>query len=246
VSRRDAGTYLYVKDGAQPREAVRLPTRVQPLLDAPKPVEPISRLRLVRPTMHAGRCDPRVCMVHCPDSAQGDAIRAAANGLLDIEGPIVIAGTANAPVARMAIDLSAALVETGGFAALIDGRGGLADALGIDRFDGLLNQHQVRQHDPQRPLELLYITWRCALLPLEAERDAPAHVLQAACDAVERGSTYQVIAAPACNAPGFRDIAALGTTVLIATADDVGNGGLASAITSVAGSPFAGVVIAEN
>lgn len=246
MSRRDAGTYLYVKDGAQPREPVRLPTRAQPLLDVPRPVEPISRLRLVRPTMHAGRCDPRLCMLHCPDSPQGDAVRAAANGLVDIEGPIIIAGTANAPTGRMAIDVAAALVETGGFAAVIDGAGGLADVLGIDRFDGLMNQVQVRGHDPQRPLELLYVTWRCAVLPLEAGREADTDTLQAACDAAERGTTHQIIAAPPCNTPRFRDIAALGTTVLIATAADVASGALAAAITSIAGSPFAGVIIAET
>lgn len=243
VSNRDAGTYLYVKDGAEPRETAIQPERMTLRLDPPRPAEPISRVRLVRPTVHAQRCDPLLSMLHCPDSPQGDAVRTAAAPLADIEGPLIITGTAGAPRARMAIELAAALVETGGFAAIIDAGAHTAQTMGVDRFDGLLSQFEQRRRDPSRPLELLYITWRCGLLPLELDRDATVEAVEAARDAASLGCTRCVIVAPAVDDPTFRRFAALGTVVLIATPDDLPTGRLASAVGSTAGAQVAGVII---
>ncbi|MGK0358606.1 MAG: hypothetical protein ACI9U2_000897 [Bradymonadia bacterium] len=243
VSNRDAGTYLYVKDGAEPRSASVLPERVLLKLDPPRPAEPISRVRLVRPTLHAQRCDPHLSMLHCPDSAQADAVRAAAAPLAEIDGPLVITGTAGAPRARMAVELTAALVETGGFAAIIDAGASVAPSLGIDRFDGLLSQFEQRTRDPGRPLELLYITWRCGLLPLELDRKASFEAVEAACEAAALGCTRCVIVAPPVDDPSFRLFASLGTVVLIATPADLASGRLASAIASAAGAKVAGVII---
>ena len=143
----------------------------------------------------------------------------------------------------MAIELAAALVETGGFAAIIDAGASVAPTLGIDRFDGLLSQFEQRTRDPARPLELLYVTWRCGLLPLELDRKASVDAVEAAVEAAALGCTRCIIAAPSVDDPDFRLFASLGTVVLIATPGDLASGRLASAIGSAAGANVAGVII---
>lgn len=244
MSRTDVGTYLYVKDGAQPRSNAALPERRTLGLDPPRPDEPDSRVRLVRPIMHAQRCDPLLSMVHCPDSPLGDAVRAVVEPLQALDGPIVVTGTPNAPIGRLALEIAAALVETGGFAAVIDGGAGMAHLLGIDRFDGLISQTRQRERDPGRPLEMLYVTWRCGLLPLEFDQAASANDILAAIATLEASCQRVIIAAPHAQDPACRAIAAIGHVVLVTTPAEASGGQLSTAVAAVAGQRMVGVIAA--
>lgn len=246
VSRSDAGTYLYVKDGAQPRAGGALPERRTLGLTPPRPDEPAARLRLVRPVLHAQRCDPLLSMIHCPDSPLGDAIRAAAAPLEEAEGPLIVSGTPGAPIGRIAIELAAALVETGGFAAIIDAGVGLARVVGVDRFDGLLAQTRQRARDEQRPLELLYLTWRCGLLPIEFDQTAGAEDVQAALDTTTPVCSRSIVAAPPPQGAGDKAVFGLGGLVLVTTPDGAADGRLATAITAAAGNRILGVIVAPE
>lgn len=243
-SRSDAGTYLYVKDGAQPRDVPVLPARRALGLDPPHPDEPASRVRLVRPVIHAQRCDPHLSMLHCPDSPLGDVIRGIVTPLEALEGPIVITGTPAAPIGRLALELSAALVETGGFAGLVDAGAGVAGLLGIDRFDGLLSQSRQRARDPARPLELLYVTWRCGLLPLEPDQAVEPEAVALALAALEAACSCLLVAAPPTGDPASRTLAGLGHVVLVTTPDEATGGQLATAVAALAGERLAGVIVA--
>lgn len=244
MSRSDAGTYLYVKDGARPRNLAALPERQTLGLDPPRPDEPDSRVRLVRPIMHAQRCDPLLSMVHCPDSPLGDAVRAVVEPLSAVDGPLVITGTPGAPIGRVALEIGAALVETGGFAAVIDAGVGLAAQLGIDRFEGLIAQSRQRDRDASRPLEMLYVTWRCGLLPLEVDQAAEVADVRAAIEALAPACQRIVIAAPNALDPACRPLAALGHVALVTTPAEASGGQLATAVAAVAGGDLVGVIAA--
>ncbi|MEZ4464439.1 MAG: hypothetical protein R3F60_05660 [bacterium] len=212
MTRRETGTYLYVKEGARPRQApVRLDRpHLPPPTEPPRPETEGAVVRLLRPDIAADAIDPRFAMFLMPDTEVAGIYRQIAD-TLQAAGPdggriVVAAPDRTVARTRTLLNVAAALVEPGGFASVVGldaGAGSLAPTLGISAWPGLRGQAEGRERDPRRPVDVLHVAWRVGALPLEPDGRLPTpSALEAALTALDAASKWVFLdAAPWTEAP---------------------------------------------
>ncbi len=178
AERRKTGTYLFVKQGRARKPSAGLPRR------ASRPVPIVPRDSLVggeldaaamplrhrRPALVPADIDRHLCFFFAPDGPAAQAYRGAAEALVEARGAgrriLVSSPTRGAGRTLSCLNLASALAEHHSVAVVdcdVGGRG-VGEAFGALE-GGWPAQLRARATDPRRPLDLLLVADRLAVLP---------------------------------------------------------------------------------
>lgn len=179
--RRNAGTYLYVREGARRAGRARAEGTLPPPSRAPlvtdsflEPLGPPTgqRVRYVRPRLDAAALDPHLVFLLRPEQDEADLYRDAAARLMAARPAdrrlLVTSPLAGAGKTLTCLNLAGALAEQHRVT-IVDlhaARPGLAAALALDPQPDLAALVAVRHRDRHAPIDLHLIGDRLAVLPL--------------------------------------------------------------------------------
>ncbi len=267
-SRRDAGTYLFVREGGKrgarstpPPRPAHDPVRAQLASDSllmPLEATDGARLRYLRPRLRPEALDPHLAFFLDPNAPVADEYREAAQRLLaedeEVRRVLVTSPRAGSGKTLTALNLASAMAEQHRVT-LVDlhlERPGLVAALGHSPELGTAELAHRRRRDHRSPLDLMLLADRLAVLPLlEPVRgdDAVALLempeLARALEEVAYGADIVVYdGPPVLEGAGLEGLWPLvDAVVLVVRPSELGSGAYERALGALEGRPVLGTVV---
>lgn len=187
-SRKDAGTYLFVREGGRrgarptpPPERADDPVRAQLSSDSllmPLDVLNAARLRYLRPRLKPDAVDPRLAFFLDPNGEVAEDYREAAQRLvgadIDARRILVTSPRRGSGKTLTALNLASAVAEQQRVT-VVDlhfARPGVIGAFGLKPDAGLVELTRARRRDHRAPIDLVLLADRLAALPLLGPLDA--------------------------------------------------------------------------
>ncbi|MCB9538742.1 MAG: tyrosine-protein kinase family protein [Myxococcales bacterium] len=257
--RRKTGTYLFVKQGRARKASAGLPQRTT------RSVPPVPRDSLVggeleatpmplrhrRATLTPADLDRHLCFFFAPDGGAAQAYRGAAEALTEARGAgrriLVSSPTRGAGRTLSCLNLASALAERQAVA-VVDcdvGGAGVGAAFGAGAA-GWPAQLSARATDPRRPLDLLLVADRLAVLPRgEQAPDAGDFArLEPALEALAEAHDLVLLDGPSVLDDDLAPLDGLYDAVLLVVRpEDLARGRLEKAAAALGDRPVVGALV---
>lgn len=266
-NRRDAGTYLFVREGgkrgarpAPPPKPDDDPVRRQLASDSMlMPLEALdgARLRYLRPQLRPASIDPRLAFFLEPSGRVADEYREAAQRLLEEAGDahrlLVTSPRAGAGKTLCALNLASAVAEQQR-ATVLDlhlARPGVNAAFGLRAGAGIAELAHRRRRDHRSALDLVLLADRLAALPLVEPlegADAAALLempeLSRVVDEVAFGADVLLVDGPPVLEGELEPLWPLiDAVVLVVRPSELGSGAYERTLTRLEGRPVLGTIV---
>ncbi len=267
-SRKDAGTYLFVREGGKRGDR---PTATPVPADDPvhaqlasdsllMPFDALNaaRLRYLRPRLRPEALDPRLAFFLDPNADVADDYREAAQRLLSAEGElrtVLVTSPRNGSGKTLtALNLASAVAEQQRVT-VVDlhfARPGVASAFGLKPEAGLVELARRRRMDHRAPLDLVLLADRLAALPLlepldaeEAAAVAETSEIGRLLDEVAFGADLLVADGPPVLEDGGIDALwpLIDAVVLVVRPSELGSGAYERALTALEGRTVLGTIV---
>ncbi len=259
AERRETGTYLFVKQGRARKPSAGLPPRTtrsvpavprDSLVGGELEATPVP-LRHRRATLAPADLDRHLCFFFAPDGAAAQAYRGAAEALTEARGAgrriLISSPTRGAGRTLSCLNLASALAEHQAVVVVDCDVGGAGPGAAFAAAGpGWPDQLHARATDPRRPLDLLLVADRLAVLPRgeQAPDDAAFELLRPALDALAEAHDLVLLDGPSVLDDDLSPLDGLYDAVLLVVRpEDLARGRLEKAAAALGERPVVGALV---